>query len=568
MVGFASILLTSFALASAALPAQTASLPPPLTPDNFKSTTARGIWFVEHFSPYCGHCRAFAPTWEKLQGNTGDVQLAQVDCSVNGDLCDANGVKGYPQINLYRDGEFVEKYKGSRDYEVLIEYLGKQSPLAKAPVEPPAPKGSTLNPKGEVLALNPDTLPAIVKQGPAFIKFYAPWCGHCKKLAPIWKQLAKSMKERVTIGEVDCEAHESFCKSQGVGGYPTLVYYPLSGEKSEYTSGRKLDQLKAFVEKASASPIQAIQPEEIEAYVSDNQVVYLLLHPKDDTYLLKTITRLAAPLLGSPTIFTSASPVLFKRYSIPDTAPWAVIALKDRDPNSAAAMYLGSARVDDADRDLTTWLLSNRLPTSIELMQDTFQSVMNAPHAPLVVIAAVTKETRDKVADRFRDIALKWRVRTSGTGVYGGRSVVFTYMDAEKWSSWLKSMYGLKKGGHDIEDVGVVIADHQVLKYYDSDQSGNLIKLTSPSIFSALEGAASGTVNAKNSENFIERLARSLNKNMVAIESYIVNHPFYAVGLLGVLLGFIYLALRRCVGDDQAYDREQGFHSNKSGRID
>lgn len=90
-----SILLTSFALASAALPAQTASLKPPLTPENFKTTISKGVWFIEHFSPYCGHCRAFAPTWEKLVKQSEDsagVQLAQVDCSVNGGaslgLCD------------------------------------------------------------------------------------------------------------------------------------------------------------------------------------------------------------------------------------------------------------------------------------------------------------------------------------------------------------------------------------------------------------------------------------------------------------------------------------------------
>lgn len=60
-----------------------------LTPETFKSTVAHGAWFVEHFSPHCGHCRAFAPTWEKL-ANRADknefpgVKLAQVDCSVNG----------------------------------------------------------------------------------------------------------------------------------------------------------------------------------------------------------------------------------------------------------------------------------------------------------------------------------------------------------------------------------------------------------------------------------------------------------------------------------------------------
>ncbi|KAJ7171825.1 protein disulfide isomerase [Mycena crocata] len=568
-----SILLTSFALASAALPAQTAStLKPPLTPDNFKSTIAKGVWFVEHFSPYCGHCRAFAPTWEKLvehSESSAGVQLAQVDCSVNGDLCDTNGIKGYPQMNLYRDGEFVEKYKGNRDFDLIVEYLAKNVLTPKAPATPPTVAPTVLlNPSGEVTPLNPANFHTTVDQGPLFVKFYAPWCGHCKKLAPIWKQLAKIMQGKVNIAEVNCEDHEKFCKSQDVGGYPTLVYYPPGGAKSEYTSGRKLEQLKSFVEKASASATQAIQPEEVDAYVTENPVVYLLLHPADDTDLLKTVARLAAPLLGSPLIYTSPSPTLFKRYTIPESAPWAVVALKDRNPHTAAAMYLGGATLDTATSDLPAWLLANRLPTALELTQDTFQLVMNAPHAPLVVIAGVRSDTRDKVAERFRDIALKWRVRTGGTGIFAGRAVVFTWMDGEKWESWLKSMYGLRKGakGGEAEDVGVIIADHQVLKYYDTEQSDAPIKLTSPSIFSAIEGAATGTIRPKNSENFAERMARYLNNKMTALETFVVAHPFYAVAMTALVLMAAYLGLKRCIGDESAQDREYGY--DKSGRMD
>ncbi|KAJ7485532.1 protein disulfide isomerase [Mycena latifolia] len=570
-----SILLTSFALASAALPAQTASLKPPLTPDNFKSTIAKGVWFVEHFSPYCGHCRAFAPTWEKLVAYSEDsagVQLAQVDCSVNGDLCDANGVKGYPQMNLYRDGEFVEKYKGNRDFDLVTEYLDRNALKPKAPTPPPPPPPPPaasatvpLNPRGEVAVLNPDNFHQTLEHGPAFIKFYAPWCGHCKKLAPIWKQLAKIMQGRVTIAEVDCQAHENFCKKQDVGGFPTLMYYPPGGPKSEYTSGRKLEQLKSFAEKASASATQPIQPEEVDAYVSENPAIYLLLHPAGDTGLITTVARLAAPLLGSPLIYTSSSPVLFKRFTIPDSAPWAIVALKDRNPHVAAAMYLGTPTLD-THGDLSDWLLANRLPTALELTQDTFQLVMNAAHAPLVVIAAVGSDTRDKVAERFRDIALKWRAHTGGTGIFGGRAVIFTWMDAEKWESWMKSMYGLRRSGRDVEDVRVIIADHQALKYYNTDQSDAPIKLTSPSIFSALEGAATGVIRPKNSENFVERMARYLNARLTATEAYVFDHPLYTAFMLGAVLVLAYLGVRRCFGDDSAHDREYGY--GKEGRID
>ncbi|KAJ7723401.1 protein disulfide isomerase [Mycena metata] len=568
-----SVLLTSFALASAALPVETAGLPPSLTPDNFKTTIAKGVWFVEHFSPYCSHCRAFEPTWIQLveqSENSAGVRLAQVDCSVNGDLCDANGIKGYPTLNLYRDGDFVEKFKGNRDFDVLTEYLAKNALPPRAPEAPPPPPlppskpGALLNPSGEVAVLDPDNFHATIEQGGTFVKFYAPWCGHCKKLAPVWKQLAKAMTGKVTIAEVNCEAHEKLCKSQDVGGYPMLVYYPPGAPKAEYTMGRKLEQLKSFAEKASASATQPIQPAEVDAYVSDSPAIYLLLYPAGESHLVKTVSRLAAPLLGSPLIYTSDSPVLFKRYAVPSSAPWVVIALKDHNPHTAAAMFIGGPT---AGADLTTWLLENRLPTSLELMQETFQSVMNAPHSPLVVIAAVTKDTQEKVAERFRDVALKWRVHTGGTGVFAGRAVVFTWMDADKWESWLKSMYGLRKShGDDIEDVQVVIADHKVLKYYDSEPDGDRIKLTSPSIFSALEGAASGSIPHKESENFVERMARYLNAKMGATEAYVVAHPLHAVFMLGLVVVVVYLGMRRCLSDDLSRDREYGY--SKSGRMD
>jgi thiol-disulfide isomerase/thioredoxin len=68
-----------------ALPVQSLEL----TPENFDSTTANGVWFIENFSPYCGHCKAFLPTWEELvKYNEGQPQagihLAQVNCVVHG----------------------------------------------------------------------------------------------------------------------------------------------------------------------------------------------------------------------------------------------------------------------------------------------------------------------------------------------------------------------------------------------------------------------------------------------------------------------------------------------------
>lgn len=77
-------------------------------------------------------------------------------------------------------------------------------------------------------------------------------CGHCKKLAPIWTQLAAEMRGKLNIAEVDCEQNSGLCRSQGIAGYPMLYYYGQRGHgKTEYTGNRKLEMLKAFSEKIS-----------------------------------------------------------------------------------------------------------------------------------------------------------------------------------------------------------------------------------------------------------------------------------------------------------------------------
>lgn len=39
-----------------------------------------------------------------------------------------------------------------------------------------------------------------------FVEYYAPWCGHCKSLAPHWGKLATALKGRINIAKVDCDA--------------------------------------------------------------------------------------------------------------------------------------------------------------------------------------------------------------------------------------------------------------------------------------------------------------------------------------------------------------------------
>ncbi|KAG6915044.1 hypothetical protein DXG01_013774 [Tephrocybe rancida] len=573
-----SLLLASLAVASNAVPVHAMTL---LTPDTFSDLTTSGLWFIEFFSPYCGHCRAFAPTWEQLvkeaEQDTPQVKLAQVDCSMHGDLCNEKNVKSYPTMKMFNKGEEVGHYNGPRDIPDLHDFINTHAEALAPKVAPPQKKEdnekdapppelkSEINTTGEVLSLTDATFAQTLAQGPMFVKFFAPWCGHCKKLAPVWRQLASHMKNKVNIVEVNCDDHGALCKSYGVTGYPTLVYVTSGGVKSEYNGGRKIDQLRKFAEGASGEGVRSIGVAEVEDVIKEQEVVYLFVHT--DEAILDTVKRAATALLGSPMVYTVSDPALLAQYSVSQTSTWALLAFKDhnsRTPTSILHERVVPASGTKQEEAIRTWVLSQRLPVALELTQDTFQSVMNAPQAPLVVIAAVRGANMEKVGEKMREVGKKWRVRTGGSGLTGkdgkGKEVVWAWMDAERWKDWMKSMYGVvvKEGEGDLDDVRVVITDHkadwQRLVYWDQVDDHRLKLTSSMGLFEAVEAAAAGKLPYKNSENLIERIARYLNTKMTALEIYVVTYPWRAAFFLFMFFVAAFMGLRRVISDDVPQD--------------
>lgn len=69
----------------------------------------------------------------------------------------------------------------------------------------------TPNPDGKVVILTGENFSQEVQDHPErswFIKFYAPWCSHCKSMAPVWVEVAKSLQGQTNIGQVDCTVDE------------------------------------------------------------------------------------------------------------------------------------------------------------------------------------------------------------------------------------------------------------------------------------------------------------------------------------------------------------------------
>lgn len=109
-------------------------LPPLLNHTNFLDTIASDFWLVEFYSPYCIHCQMFAATWNQYyvdfhtKLSEKGINLAKVDCVVDGDLCSANEVNAYPMLYLFEGGKLKEKLnENQKTFKAITKFLEKQT---------------------------------------------------------------------------------------------------------------------------------------------------------------------------------------------------------------------------------------------------------------------------------------------------------------------------------------------------------------------------------------------------------------------------------------------------------
>lgn len=227
-----------------------------LTNDNFQAHIKSGYHFVKFFAPWCGHCRRLEPTWQQLaksHENDDGVTIARVDCTEHRAICTQHGVRGYPTLMMFKDGNKVEDYENSRELKTLEAFVKKVAKLNTAEKDEEEAAAADNQEAAEHIEglydLDKDNFKAHVKTGLHFIKFYAPWCGHCRRLEPTWKQLAKlhENNDELTIARIDCTENKDVCTDFKVRGYPTLLLVKDGEHLEKYTSGRDLQSFKNFL---------------------------------------------------------------------------------------------------------------------------------------------------------------------------------------------------------------------------------------------------------------------------------------------------------------------------------
>lgn len=251
-----------------------------LTPGSFEKLVIKGneVWMVEFFAPWCGHCKQLVPEYKKAAtAMKGIAKFGSVDCDAasNKQLCSKMKVQGFPTLKMFASSKVATDYHGQRTSQGLVDGVLAEikNVIAKRTGKKPSSGGSggSKGPDNSgdssetgggkfVHTLTTSNFEEKVLQStePWLVEFYAPWCGHCKSLAPAWAQAASRLNGKVNMGAVDATKEQGLGQKFGVRGYPTIKFFP-GGAKTEssaedYDGGRDAAAIEAWaLDKSSAS---------------------------------------------------------------------------------------------------------------------------------------------------------------------------------------------------------------------------------------------------------------------------------------------------------------------------
>jgi protein disulfide-isomerase len=385
--------------------------------------------------------------------------------------------------------------------EVPTSSATKSEPTEASKPEPPKAKAA-LNPSGVSEPLTAEKFQKQVTNTlePWFIKFYAPWCHHCQAMRPNWESMAREMRGKLNIGEVNCDVDKRLCKDAKVEGYPTLLFF-RGGERVEYNGLRGVGDLIAYAENAAraGAGVPDVDMAEFEEMEKTEEVIFVFFYDHATTSEdFRALEQLTLSVIDKAKLVKTKDPKMFNRFKI-STWPRLMVS-RDGKPS----YYEALAPKDTRDsKKVLSWMQSVWLPIVPELTSSNAKEIMDGK---LVVLGILNRENSEAFTDGKREIknaALEWiekqtqmyqlerqelrdakqlreeaedkndeRALRSAKAIrinmddIERKQVGFAWVDGVFWERWVKTTYGIdvKEGERVIindEDVRISLTDPQ-----------------------------------------------------------------------------------------------------------
>ncbi|CAH4032870.1 protein disulfide-isomerase [Pieris brassicae] len=236
------------------------------------------------------------------------------------------------------------------------------------------------------------------------VEFYAPWCGHCKSLAPEYAKAATKLAEEdspIKLAKVDATQEQDLAEQYKVRGYPTLIFFK-NGNPIEYSGGRQADDIIAWIKKKTGPPaVNVASSEQAKELIAANNVIIFGFFPDQTTQ--KAVAFLNTAGLVDDQVFAIVSDEKLIE-ELEAKAEDVVLYKNFEDPS---VKFEG----EDLNEDiLKNWVFVQSMPTVVEFSHETASKIFGGQiKYHLLVFLSKKNGDFEKYLDGLKPVAKTYR---------------------------------------------------------------------------------------------------------------------------------------------------------------
>merc|ERR1711970_1680229 len=233
------------------------------------------LFAAKSASDFEGHLKDFT---ESAKAFRGQVLFVHIDCdkSDNGRILEFFGLKEEEcaAVRMIEMGKTMQKFKPESDNLDKAGFDGFVNGVLEGTIKrhlmsDEIPEDNSA-PVTVLVGKQFDELVKENREKSILIEFYAPWCGHCKQLAPVWDKLGEHFADNDDVMIMKADSTTNEFDGIEVQGFPTLKFFPKGEYKVvDYNGGRDFDALKSFVENEGQEPAEEDEADEDEEEVDE-----------------------------------------------------------------------------------------------------------------------------------------------------------------------------------------------------------------------------------------------------------------------------------------------------------
>merc|ERR1719412_434884 len=229
-------------------------------PENYKDYVDRGlplVWISLNVDDDEEKDSVIAALKPYAEANKGKLSFTWVDAAKYAQHVQNLGITETPGILIAGDNNkkflFDGKVSSADDLKAFFEGYAAGTLEAHMKSEP-VPES---NDDPVYVLVGSEFENVIGKEQDVFVEFYAPWCGHCKRLAPEYENVGKAFADvdSVIIAKVDATENDT---PEDIKGFPTLIFYPKGTTKGvKYSGDRKQEAIVEWIKENASGDMAA-----------------------------------------------------------------------------------------------------------------------------------------------------------------------------------------------------------------------------------------------------------------------------------------------------------------------